>query len=167
MCRVDGSHFGDQGLLQKVRRGRGTRVALTASHSSTIAEECVALLRGLHAALPEWTARINEYACLKLSLVSEIVAEIPLLQMMQQLDDDGGVDGDHHRDGGGRSNFTQQQSSIMACLALIGGFDARPRLGGTVVTDSGIGGVVAKISPRGKLVLQVRISFHLTTRIAY
>ena len=48
MCRVDGSHYGDQGLLQKVRKGRGTRVALTASHSSTIVEECIRLIRILH-----------------------------------------------------------------------------------------------------------------------
>jgi hypothetical protein len=66
--RIDGSHYGDQGLLQKVRKGRGTRVALTASHSSTIVEESVRLLRTLHA-MPQWSARINEYICLKLSLV--------------------------------------------------------------------------------------------------
>lgn len=48
MCRTDGSHYGDQGLLQKVRRGRGTRVALSATHSSTIVEECIKLLRTLH-----------------------------------------------------------------------------------------------------------------------
>ena len=45
MCRTDGSHYGDQGLLQKVRKGRGTRVALTASPSSTIVEEAIGILR--------------------------------------------------------------------------------------------------------------------------
>ncbi len=60
-------------------------------------------------------SRLNEYMCLKLSLVTEIVAEIPLLQMMQQegLDD---------RD---VENFTHQQSSIVASLALIGADDSR------------------------------------------
>ena len=64
MCKSDGSHFGDQGLLQKVRsrlllelenfpwcqvrKGRGTRVSVTASHSSTVAEEVIKLLRLLH-----------------------------------------------------------------------------------------------------------------------
>ena len=71
MCRIDGSHFGDQGLLQKVRKGRGTRVALTASHSSTIVNELVHLLRILHT-LPEWSSKINDYICLKLSLIHEI-----------------------------------------------------------------------------------------------
>ncbi len=59
--------------------------------------------------------RLNEYVCLKLSLVNEIVAEIPLLQMMQE-------EGLDERDG---ENFTQQQSSIVASLALIGTDDAR------------------------------------------
>ena len=151
MCSVDGAHFGDQGLLQKVRRGRGTRVALTAAHSSTIAEECVRLLRTLHA-LPHWTARLNEYVCLKLSLVNEIVAEIPILQMQLDEDDDCG---------GGRDSFTPQQSSIMASLSLIGGFDARPRLGGTVVANAGSAdsaaarGVVCKINAHGKLLVQM------------
>jgi hypothetical protein len=66
--RMDGSHFGDQGLLQKVRKGRGTRVALTASPSSSVVEECVRLLRTLHS-MNAWSNKINEYICLKLSLV--------------------------------------------------------------------------------------------------
>ena len=71
MCRIDGSHFGDQGLLQKGRTGRGTRVALTASHSSTIVEESVRLLRTLHS-MPSWSTKVNEYIGLKLSLVRQI-----------------------------------------------------------------------------------------------
>ena len=81
MCRIDGSHFGDQGLLQKVRKGRGTRVALTAPHSSTIVNELIHLLRILHS-LGDWSNKINDYICLKLSLIHEIVAEIPILQVM-------------------------------------------------------------------------------------
>lgn len=140
MCRVDGSHYGDQGLLQKVKKGRGTRVALTASHSSSIVEECILLLRTLHN-LSDWTNKINEYVCLKLSLVNEIVAEIPILQM--QLDEKE------------VENFTLQQSSIMASLALIGGFDHRPRLGGMVINESGEKGVVCKINVHGKLLVQI------------
>ena len=56
-----------QGLLQKVKKGRGTRVSLTASHSSTIAEETIKLLRVLHR-LPAWNKKINEFVCLKMSL---------------------------------------------------------------------------------------------------
>ena len=153
MCRVvDGSHYGDQGLLQKVRKGRGTRVALTAAHSSTVAEECIRVVRKLHSTA-EWSGKVNDYACLKLSLVNEIVAEIPILQM--QLDGGRSMDLEETSTGGGRDDFTAQQSSIVASLALIGGFDARPRLGGLVSTPDAGKGVVCRISARGKLLVQL------------
>jgi E3 ubiquitin-protein ligase HERC2 len=150
MCRTDGSHYGDQGLLQKVRRGRGTRVALSATHSSTIVEECIQLLRTLHR-LPAWNSRINEYICLKMSFVNEIITEIPILQMQLADGDDG-------------ENFTGQQSSIISCLSLIGGFDSRPRIGGLVKLDDGnVGGstaaaaaVVCGVSRHGKLAIQIK-----------
>jgi hypothetical protein len=143
MCRVDGAHFGDQGLLQKIRRGRGTRVALTAPHSSAIVEESVRLVRNLHA-LPKWAARINDFICLKLSLISEIVAEIPILQMQLMAEEPG--EGE---------NFLLQQSSIVASLSVIGGFDSRPYLGGHVISDGGARGVVCRIGPRGRLLVQM------------
>ena len=152
MCRVDGSHYGDQGLLQKVRKGRGTRVALTAAHSSTVAEECIRVVRKLHSTA-EWGGKINDYACLKLSLVSEIVAEIPILQM--QLEGGKAPTDLEDTSTGGRDDFTAQQSSIVASLALIGGFDARPRLGGLVSTPDAGKGVVCRINARGKLLVQL------------
>ena len=139
MCRIDGSHFGDQGLLQKVRKGRGTRVALTSPHSSTIVEELIALLRTLHS-LPDWSAKINEYISLKLSLIHEIVAEIPILQMQLLPEDREGLE-----------SFTTQQSAIIASLCLIGGFDPRPRLGGSLVLEPGMRGTVSRIDGRGIL----------------
>ena len=156
MCRVDGTgHPGcDQGLLQKVRKGRGTRVALTAAHSSAVAEECIRVARRLHAT-PEWGSAVNDYACLKLSLVTEIVAEIPILQMQLE-GSGGGKEAEETAGGGGRTDdFTAQQSSIVASLALIGGFDARPRLGGLVSTPDASRGVVCRIGARGKLLVQV------------
>ncbi|QQP57480.1 Uncharacterized protein FKW44_002489, partial [Caligus rogercresseyi] len=141
MCCVDGSYFGDEGLLQKIQKGRGTRVALTASHSSTIAEETICLLRVLHG-LPEWSNKINEYICLKLSLVNEIVSEIPILQM--QLDDCE------------QDKFTLQQSAIMASLALIGGFDSRPRFGGSVrLIECGSKATITGINLNGKISVQL------------
>ena len=139
MCRTDGTHYGDQGLLQKVRKGRGTRVSLTASHSSTIAEECIKLLRTLHR-LPAWNRRINEYICLKMNLVNEIVSEIPILQM-QLAEGDG-------------ENFTAQQSAIISSLSIIGGFDCRPRLGGMVTTEEGHSAIICGINVHGKVVVQ-------------
>ena len=125
---------------------------------STVAEECIRVVRKLHSTA-EWSGKINDYACLKLSLVNEIVAEIPILQM--QLEGSG-----RNREAastdleetstGGRDDFTAQQSSIVASLALIGGFDARPRLGGLVSTPDAAGkGVVCRINVRGKLLVQL------------
>ena len=98
-----------------------------------------------------WSRKINEYMCLKLSLVNEIVAEIPLLQMQLPNETDGLTSSPSVE------NFIGQQSSIMACLALIGGYDLRPRLGGTMVhLDTGALGVVRKITAMsGKLQLQM------------
>ena len=160
MCRVDGTHYGDQGLLQKVRKGRGTRVALTASQSSTIVQECIYLLRTLNEN-QKWSSKINEFICLKLSLINEIVSEIPILQM--QLPDEQ-IDNFHNcSTTGGLSskgcldNFLLQQSSIMASLALIGDFDPRPRLGGRVLlsNENSNVGVITKINDHGKLLIQI------------
>ena len=139
MCRTDGSHYGDQGLLQKVKKGRGTRVSLSAPHSSTIVEECVRLLRTLHR-IPTWNTKINEYICLKMSFVNEIITEIPILQM--QLNEGDG------------ENFTAQQSSVISCLSLIGGFDSRPRIGGKVILDDGNTGIICGINYHGKIMIQ-------------
>ena len=76
--------------------------------------------------VPAWTSRINEYICLKMSFVNEIITEIPILQM--QLNEGDG------------ENFTAQQASIISCLSLIGGFDSRPRIGGLVNSEDSAAG---------------------------
>jgi hypothetical protein len=134
---------------KKVRRGRGTRVALSAPHSSTLVEETLLLLRSLHR-LPgaAWSSRINALISLKLSHVREIITEIPILQMM-------------HQEG---ENFTAQQSAVISCLALMGGFDGRPRIGGLVSLEEGGSGssaamtaraVVCGVTRHGKLAVQL------------
>ena len=85
--------------------------------------------------------------------VNEIVAEIPILQMQLPEEKDPACNCGRYSE-----NFTGQQSSIMASLALIGGFDPRPRLG-AVLND---GSVVKKIDKKGKLVVQM--SDHRETR---
>lgn len=90
MCQLDGSPYIDKDLLQKIRNGKETRVASTAPHSSTIIEESVGLLRTLYT-IPEWAAKMNDYMCLKLSLVNEIVVEIPMLQMQLPIERDNYV----------------------------------------------------------------------------
>ena len=85
--------------------------------------------------------------------VNEIVAEIPILQMQLPEEKDPACNCGRYSE-----NFTSQQSAIMASLALIGGFDQRPRLG-AVLAD---GGVVKKIDKKGKLVVQ--LNEHRETR---
>ena len=87
---------------------------------------------------------MNDFICLKLSLIHEIVAEIPILQMQLIPEDREGLE-----------SFTSQQSSIIASLSLIGGFDPRPRLGGSITLDTGLRGVVSRIDSRGKVLAQI------------
>ena len=76
-------------------------MALTSPPSSTIVSELIHLLRVLHSnpglfvyifyhqlfvfinlfIFSEWSVKLNDFICLKLSLIHEIVAEIPILQM--------------------------------------------------------------------------------------
>ena len=50
-------------------------MSLTASHSSTIAEETIKLLRVLHS-LSACNKKINEFICLKMSLVNKMISEM-------------------------------------------------------------------------------------------
>uniref|UniRef100_T1IYS2 HECT-type E3 ubiquitin transferase n=1 Tax=Strigamia maritima TaxID=126957 RepID=T1IYS2_STRMM len=116
-----------------------SRVSLTASHTSTIAEECVTLIRKLHA-LPAWNCAINDYLCSKLTLIPEIILEHPVL-LSQQAEHES-------------QETMLQIASVVAALSVIGGVDGRPRLGGHVITDDSSKGTVAKISNTGKLTVQ-------------
>lgn len=60
------------------------RVALTASHSSTVAEECVLLLRTLHT-LPGWDHCLNQFLTTKLALAGELLNNGPLLNIQVRI----------------------------------------------------------------------------------
>lgn len=55
------------------RRKSRPQASLTATHSSTLAEEIVAVLRTLHS-LGQWNALINEYINSQLSGIGDIMA---------------------------------------------------------------------------------------------
>jgi hypothetical protein len=69
-----------------------------------------------------------------------------------------------HQEG---ENFTAQQSAVISCLALMGGFDGRPRIGGLVSLQEERGGsnggsaattaraVVCGVTRHGKLAVQL------------
>ncbi|XP_019845780.2 probable E3 ubiquitin-protein ligase HERC2 [Bactrocera dorsalis] len=83
-----------------------TRVLLTASHSGTIAEEIITLLRRLHT-LPYWNAAINSFLAQKLCVAAELFGE-------------DGLDLQH---------LENEYIYVMGVLCTIGGCDIRPRVG--------------------------------------
>ncbi|XP_054728194.1 probable E3 ubiquitin-protein ligase HERC2 [Anastrepha obliqua] len=83
-----------------------TRVLLTASHSGTIAEEIITLLRRLHT-LPYWNAAINSFLAQKLCVAAELFGE-------------DGLDLQH---------LENEYIYVMGVLCTIGGCDIRVRVG--------------------------------------
>lgn len=55
------------------RRKSRPQASLTATHSSTLAEEIVAVLRTLHS-LGQWNGLVNEYINSQLSGISDVMA---------------------------------------------------------------------------------------------
>ncbi|XP_068082847.1 E3 ubiquitin-protein ligase HERC2 [Anabrus simplex] len=116
------------------------RVSLTASHSSTVAEECISLLRSLHA-LPGWNQALNHILASKLSVAGELLTDGPLFRI--QVNDTES------------EQYLNIQASVMAALTVVGGVDARPRIGGLVKTEELGVGTVCQITQHGKLVVQL------------
>jgi len=67
------------------RPGRGPRVPVSASQSSTVAEECVALLRCLHASAG-WDQALNHFLAAKLSVAGQLLTHGPLLNIQVRSD---------------------------------------------------------------------------------
>jgi E3 ubiquitin-protein ligase HERC2 len=107
------------------------RVCVTATYTSTVGEEMVALIRRLHA-LEVWNPHINAYITNALPII------ISVLSPRQ-----------------GNDTLTLEQAgTILAVLAVIGGVDSRPRLGGQVHHDTHDLGTVSRITPKGKVIVQ-------------
>lgn len=66
--------------LQQESKFSKPRVPLTSTHSSTIGEECVLLLRSLHS-LPGWDHCLNQFLSAKLGLAGELLTNGPLLSI--------------------------------------------------------------------------------------
>ncbi|KAL2717183.1 E3 ubiquitin-protein ligase HERC2 [Vespula squamosa] len=115
------------------------RVSLTASHTSTIAEELIALIRSLHC-LSNWNSSVNMFLTSKLSLASDLLCDGPLFHI--QMNENGG------------SNSANIQQTVMAALIVVGGLDDRPRIGGLVEVDGQIG-TVYKFTQHTKVLVQM------------
>ncbi|XP_021378315.1 E3 ubiquitin-protein ligase HERC2-like isoform X2 [Mizuhopecten yessoensis] len=132
------------------RKGHKQRapVSLTASYTSTIAEELVALLRKLHTC-ECWNKHINNYIISRLSSISTLMVD-----RVQPSNDDPCI-----------VMSPDPQRGVMAALTLIGGIDNRPHLGGRVCHDLFHQGTIARITPKGKIHVQFDDGFLRACRL--
>lgn len=101
------------------------RVSLTASQSSTLSEEMIALVRMLHG-LSGWNEALNAFFAEKLALASNLLTENASFQGQVNENAENGL---------------VLQQIVMAALACIGGIDCRPRIGAVVDVEGQIGTV--------------------------
>ncbi|XP_022244118.1 E3 ubiquitin-protein ligase HERC2-like isoform X2 [Limulus polyphemus] len=119
-------------IARKGKRMARARVSLTASHCSTVSEECVSLLRQLHLQ-PAWNICINDFLCSQLTQLSGQIQQ-SIVQVEENI-------------------FYSGHTFNLAALSVLGGVDSRLRLGGTALNvDDGVG-TVARISPTGKIIV--------------
>ncbi|KAK9747381.1 Regulator of chromosome condensation (RCC1) repeat [Popillia japonica] len=107
-------------------------VLLTQSHSSSLAQEIINLLRSLHGLLG-WNQVLNAILINKLNLAAYLLSEDCLMTAVND----------------GRTT-DQQQSIVTACLNVIGAWDVRPRIGTVAEIDSNYGTIV-RVTQKGKL----------------
>uniref|UniRef100_A0A3Q1BBT6 HECT-type E3 ubiquitin transferase n=1 Tax=Amphiprion ocellaris TaxID=80972 RepID=A0A3Q1BBT6_AMPOC len=121
------------------RRKSRPQASLTATHSSTLAEEIVAVLRTLHS-LSQWNSLINDYINTQLSSIGDVMAgcQSEACFLEEYFPDSEGP----------------RVGSLMAVLAVIGGIDGRLRLGGQVIHEEYGEGTVTRITPKGRITVQ-------------
>lgn len=98
--------------LTQLPVGIKTKVLSSASHSGTIAEELISLLRRLHT-MPLWNDAVNNFISQKMCVAADMFI-------------------DTDRD----NNIYNEKINVAAALNVIGGFDPRPRIGIDLVYDS-------------------------------
>lgn len=116
--------------LTQLPIGIKTKVLSSSSHSGTIAEELISLLRKLHT-LPLWNEPINSYISQKLCVAADMFV-------------------DAEREG----NVYSEKLNVAAALNVIGGFDPRPRIGIDLVYDS-VKCSISRMTRSGTLILNV------------
>ena len=117
-------------------QGAKSLVLLTQSHSSTLGQEIINLLRCLHG-LVGWNQVLNAILAQKLNLAAYFLSDTCLMSMIN----DG-------------NTSDQQHYMVIACLNVIGAWDVRPRIG-SVVELEGLQGTVVRVTPKGKLCVQI------------
>ncbi|XP_068720941.1 E3 ubiquitin-protein ligase HERC2-like [Montipora capricornis] len=127
---------------RRTKRKPRIPASVSATYSSTVAEELLALVRKLHT-LEAWNPMVNEFISAQLRSLVTMVTTLkpvegePAIQDSEETKEDS-VD----------------QGPVMAVLAVIGGLDSRPRLGGLVQLKEWGVGTVCRIAPNGKVTVQ-------------
>ncbi|XP_075228227.1 E3 ubiquitin-protein ligase HERC2 isoform X3 [Lycorma delicatula] len=128
ICEADVPNFCPEGKVY---------APLTASHTSTVVEECISLLRTLHI-LSDWNIQFNTLLANKLAVASDLLTH-PFLNL-QVIDNE--------------IETARLQANGIAALLIVGGMDSRVRIGGSVNHQTMGEGTVCRISQHGKLVVQ-------------
>lgn len=110
-------------------------VLLTQSHSSTLAQEIVNLLRTLHGILG-WNQVLNSIIIHKLNAAAYLLSEQCLIPSISE------------------TSTIDYYFTIAACLYVIGAWDTRPRIGAVLEIDSALGTIV-RVTQKGKLCVQM------------
>lgn len=117
--------------LTQLPTGIKSKVLSSASHSGTIAEELIALLRKLHT-LPIWNDSINSFISQKMCVAADMFV-------------------DSERE----NNVYNEKLNVAAALNVVGGFDPRPRVGIDVVYDS-VKCSILRMTRSGTVILSVQ-----------
>lgn len=110
-----------------------SQVLLTQSHSSTLAQEIITLLRTLHGLLG-WNQVLNAMLMQKLTIAANLLNDPNLLNDL--------------------SNLENEHYVVSACLSIMESWDVRPRIGAIVEIDFKQG-TVFRITQKGKLCVQL------------
>ncbi|XP_065932274.1 E3 ubiquitin-protein ligase HERC2 isoform X3 [Magallana gigas] len=136
-CSADPTLFSPNDALRKGPKPC-VSVSLTASYTSTVAEEIVCLLRTLHAS-DCWNSHINAYITSQLVNIGDMMVE-KVCPSQELLSED--------------TVLIDRLPIVLACLAVIGGVDNRARLGGRVEHEEMGFGTIARITSKGKIHVQ-------------
>lgn len=122
----------DQSLTQ-LPVGIKTKVLASASHSGTIAEEIITLLRKLHL-LPAWNESVNNFLAQKMCIAADMFVDM-------------------EREG----NLYEEKLNVAGALNVIGGYDRRLRIGIDLIYDS-VKCSIFRMTPTGTVILNVHNS---------
>ena len=114
------TYANDPAICGMGKKKEGISVTVTASHSNTVTEALIELGRTLHV-LPAWNSLINDLLIDKLSLVPQLLTDLSHFQ--PQLED-------VHLEG-----LITHTTGVVASLAMVGGVDNKPRMGGRVYIE--------------------------------